>query len=94
MLIGKYEDTDRDWAGRKVYHEPKLVKYRYRYTPLNWDMELTAGEYWQGDTGFALRSLHWFGDVQVGIKYQRTKFDEVDGGEEEDFLALGFSIAA
>jgi hypothetical protein len=92
LLLGDYEDSDLDQLGRKVFHQPKLLKYRYRYRPLDWDVELTAGEYWEGDKGFTLRSLHWFGDVQVGLKYQRTKFDEVDGGEEEDFLALGFSI--
>jgi hypothetical protein len=92
LLLGDYEDSDLDQLGRKIFHQPKLLKYRYRYRPLDWDVELTAGEYWEGDKGFTLRSLHWFGDVQVGLKYQRTKFDEVDGGEEEDFLALGFSI--
>lgn len=92
LLIGDYEDKSVNSAGDKVYHQPKLLKYRYRYRPLNWDMELTAGEYWNGDKGFTVRSLHWFGDVQVGLKYQRTKFDDADGGEEEDFLALGFSI--
>ena len=39
-----------------------------------------------------MKSSHWFGDAQINLKYRRTKFDEIDGGEEEDFLSLGFSI--
>ncbi|WP_371375340.1 YjbH domain-containing protein [Thalassotalea aquiviva] len=93
VLTGDFENQDIVlWGGKKFYHKPSLFKYRYRYEPLNWDVELTAGEYWQGDKGFTLRSLHWFGDVQVGIRYRKTKFDDRFGGEEEDFLALGFSI--
>ncbi len=92
VLAGDFEDTTRGWNGRKTYHKPLLFKYRYRYQPLNWDIELTAGEYWGGDKGFTLRSLHWFGNTQVGIRYKKTKFDDADGGEEEDFIAFGFSI--
>ncbi|TRX57162.1 YjbH domain-containing protein [Thalassomonas sp. M1454] len=93
LLYGDYESEINAWGGkRNVDHAPKLIKYRYRYLPLNWDLELTAGEYWHGDKGFTFRSLHWFGNVQVGLRYSRTKFDDVDGGEEEDFVALGFSI--
>ncbi|WP_160173537.1 YjbH domain-containing protein [Thalassotalea sp. ND16A] len=92
LLVGDFEDTRVNWAGKKTYHKPKLLKYRYRYQPLNWDIELTAGEYWQGDKGFTLRSLHWFGNTQIGLRYRKTKFDDSDGGEEEDFVAIGFSI--
>ncbi|WNC71167.1 hypothetical protein RGQ13_13685 [Thalassotalea psychrophila] len=92
-LVGDFENDIWVWGGKKtIKQQPKLVKYRYRYHPLNWDIELTAGEYWHGDKGFTLRSLHWFNNVQVGVRYKRTKFDDADGGEEEDFLALGFSI--
>jgi len=91
LLIGDFDDKK---IGRRpqVNHQPKLVKYRFRYQPLNWDMEVTAGEYWKGDKGFTLKSAHWFGDTQINMQYRRTKFDEIDGGEEEDFLSIGFSI--
>jgi len=91
LLIGDFDDKK---IGRRaqVNHQPKLVKYRFRFQPLNWDMEVTAGEYWKGDKGFTLKSAHWFGDTQINMQYRRTKFDEIDGGEEEDFLSIGFSI--
>jgi len=91
LLLGDFEDKQ---IGRRplVSHQPKLAKYRFRYRPLNWDMEVTAGEYWQGDKGFTLKSSHWFGNTQINVQYKRTKFDEIDGGEEEDFFAIGFSI--
>ena len=91
LLIGDFKDKQ---IGRRpqVSHQPKLAKYRFRYRPLNWDMEVTAGEYWQGDKGFTVKSSHWFGNTQINMQYKRTKFDEIDGGEEEDFFAIGFSI--
>ncbi len=92
LLAGEFDQKPVNSSGRTITHQPLLLKYRYRYTPLNWDVELTAGEYWGGDKGFTLRSLHWFDNVQVGLKYRRSKFDERDGGEEEDFFAIGFSI--
>ena len=39
-----------------------------------------------------MKSSHWFGNAQINVQYKRTKFDEIDGGEEEDFFAIGFSI--
>ena len=91
LLLGDFKDKQ---IGRRpqVSHQPKLAKYRFRYRPLNWDMEVTAGEYWQGDKGFTVKSSHWFGNTQINMQYKRTKFDEIDGGEEEDFFAIGFSI--
>jgi hypothetical protein len=90
LLAGDFESVVG--GGKKYYHKPTLLKYRYRYAPLNWDVELTAGDYWQGDIGFTVRSVHWFGNAQVGVQYRSTKFDSRNGGEREDFLALGFSI--
>jgi hypothetical protein len=91
FLVGDFEDKQvGNFA--QVNHQPKLAKYRFRYRPLNWDIEVTAGEYWKGDKGFTLKSSHWFGNAQINVQYNRTKFDEIDGGEEEDFFAIGFSI--
>ncbi|MCG9697097.1 YjbH domain-containing protein [Shewanella sp. Isolate11] len=92
FLGGDFETPSATSPYGHIHNQPMLLKYRYRYTPLNWDLELTAGQYWGGDKGFTLRSLHWFDNVQVGLKYRRTKFDETDGGEQEDFFAIGFSI--
>ncbi|MCE9679185.1 YjbH domain-containing protein [Shewanella sp. AS1] len=92
FLGGDFETPSATSSYGHVHNQPMLMKYRYRYSPLNWDIELTAGQYWGGDKGFTVRSLHWFDNVQVGLKYRRTKFDDIDGGEEEDFFAIGFSI--
>ena len=91
LLVGDFEDKQVGNLAQ-VNHQPKLAKYRFRYRPLNWDIEVTAGEYWKGDKGFTLKSSHWFGNAQINLQYNRTKFDEIDGGEEEDFFAIGFSI--
>jgi len=91
LLVGDFEDKQVGNIAQ-VSHQPKLAKYRFRYRPLNWDIEVTAGEYWKGDKGFTLKSSHWFGNAQINLQYNRTKFDEIDGGEEEDFFAIGFSI--
>lgn len=73
-------------------YEPKLLKYRYRFTPLNWDIEVTAGEFLQGDTGFKVKSSHWFGDTQININYRRTDFKDDRNREETEFVSLGISI--
>ena len=73
-------------------YEPKLLKYRYRFAPLNWDIEVTAGEFLQGDTGFKVKSSHWFGDTQININYRRTDFKEDRNREETEFVSLGISI--
>jgi len=91
LLVGDFEDKQVGNLAQ-VSHQPKLAKYRFRYRPLNWDIEVTAGEYWKGDKGFTLKSSHWFGNAQINVQYNRTKFDKIDGGEEEDFFAIGFSI--
>lgn len=89
LLAGDFDEKVSGSQPYTINHQPILMKYRYRYSPLNWDVELTAGQYWAGDKGFTLRSLHWFDNVQVGLKYRRTKFDD---REEEDFIAIGFSV--
>ena len=73
-------------------YEPRLLKYRYRFAPLNWDIEVTAGEFLQGDTGFKVKSSHWFGDTQININYRRTDFKEDRNREETEFVSLGISI--
>ena len=55
-------------------------------------MEVTAGEYWHGDKGFTLKSSHWFGNTQINVQYKHTRFDEIDGGDKEDFVSIGFAI--
>ena len=73
-------------------YEPRLLKYRYRFAPLNWDIEVTAGEFLQGDTGFKVKSSHWFGDTQVNINFRRTDFKDDRNREETEFVSLGISI--
>ena len=73
-------------------YEPRLLKYRYRFAPLNWDVEVTAGEFLQGDTGFKVKSSHWFGDTQININYRRTDFKNDRNREETEFVSLGISI--
>ena len=73
-------------------YEPKLLKYRYRFAPLNWDIEVTAGEFLQGDTGFKVKSSHWFGDTQININYRRTDFKDNRNQEGSEFMSLGISI--
>lgn len=83
-----YSDYENKDTHKK--HNMKLIKYRHRFKSYNWDIEVKAGEYWQGDKGFTLHSKHWFGDANVAIEYRHSKFS--DNGIAEDFIGIGFSI--
>lgn len=92
-LTGRFKNKDVLDINNQAYtHIPALLKYRYRYAPLNWDMEVTAGQYWEGDRGFSVRSSHWFGNVNVGLRYSNTQFNSANGKIREDFLSIGFSV--
>ncbi|MDN3652670.1 YjbH domain-containing protein [Thalassotalea ponticola] len=86
-------DFDSELAvnfNQKASHQPALFKYRYRIQSLHTDIELTAGEYVMGDQGYSLKTHHWFNNVQVGLKYQRSQFSDLN--VEEDFIGIGITL--
>ena len=48
----------------------------YRYYWDRWDMalELTGGQFWNQDQGFALETKQYFGDTSIGLFFKHTDF--------------------
>ncbi|UTV29479.1 YjbH domain-containing protein [Photobacterium atrarenae] len=63
LRVGYFEQEDTEFEA-----EPRLLSYRYYLPEWDWALEVQNGEYWRGDTGSAVKSNHWFGDVQVIIE--------------------------
>ncbi|UXI03522.1 YjbH domain-containing protein [Photobacterium sp. TY1-4] len=76
--MGYYEQEDTE-----VEAEPRLLSYRYYLPEWDWLLEVQNGEYWRGDTGTAVKSNHWFGDVQVIIEAHTAG---------EDYAGMYFKI--
>jgi len=68
--------------------EPALASYRYFVAPLDWAIELTAGRFFLNDTGWALASRHWFGEVAVVASMRQTRHPNALSGERFAGLAI------
>jgi hypothetical protein len=68
--------------------EPALVSYRYFIAPLDWSVEATVGRFFLNDTGWALSSRHWFGEVAVVAHLRETRHPYAAVGERFAGLLL------
>ncbi|GAA4874794.1 YjbH domain-containing protein [Ferrimonas pelagia] len=64
---GYFEHRDLDYT-----MTPSLGYYRYARADWDWAFEAHTGEYLYGDSGYGVRSIHWFGDTQVSIEFNQT----------------------
>jgi hypothetical protein len=65
---GEFTDPEQALADRSV----RLYSYRYFWQPQDISVEVTAGEFWQGDEGYRIDTRFWFGDTIVTLEYKDT----------------------
>jgi hypothetical protein len=68
-LLGKYTNTTGLYVNDRM---PALAALRYTLMPALWQLELTAGQFYNQDRGWSLASHHWMGDTRVKLYYRRT----------------------
>jgi hypothetical protein len=51
---------------------PTLGSLRYSVMPAQWQLELTAGQFYNQDRGWHFASNHWMGDTRIKLYYRRT----------------------
>lgn len=79
-----YKD-DTDEYGNVMEDKGTLLgSYRLSIPQYNWQLEVTAGEFWQGDRGIQATTNHWLGDVKVYASYLNS--------EDEQFVTAGVSF--
>lgn len=76
-------DTD-DYGNLMEDKSTLLGTYTLSIPEFNWQLELTAGEFWEGDRGVRATTNHWLGDVKVYASYLNS--------EDEQFVTAGISI--
>ena len=53
--------------------QPRLASWRWSAVPGKWDLEGTAGEFFNRDRGWQMLTKHWFGDTLFGFYLRKTK---------------------
>ncbi|MFI3244881.1 MAG: hypothetical protein R3Y10_00130 [Ferrimonas sp.] len=66
-----------------------LARYQYSAPDWQWQLGITAGQFWRGDKGVSVVSTHWLGDVAIEATYLNSKLDEA---EREEFFTLSVSL--
>lgn len=91
--VNYFEPTDEVLNYRKLDHKgTALGFYQLSIAQLNWQGKIQGGEFWNGDTGIKLSSMHWLGDVRVDASYQNTKMTQYDNSLPEQFVSVNVSI--
>lgn len=70
---------------------PQLLSGRYSLLPGQWQLELTAGRFYQNDQGFRAASYHWFGNNLIQLYYRNTAMRE--GVDLSSRKFAGFEIS-
>ena len=78
IRLGYFKHKDNDNDERKIY----LGSYGYYFNPKDLLIELTAGKYWNQDTGFDLKLKRYFGDIAIIFFYQNTTDQYIGAGIE------------
>ena len=72
--------------------ETALGYYRYYFPDARHGVELSGGSYLNGDRGYGIRTLHWFGNTQVNLEFKAND-DQIYAGMYFAFpLALSRSM--
>ena len=56
--------------------QPRLASWRWSAIPGKWDLEATAGEFFNRDRGWQMLTKHWFGDTLFGFYLRKTQKPE------------------
>jgi len=68
-LLGQYTNSTSFDVNNRM---PALASMRYSVMPALWQLELTAGQFYNMDRGWNLASNHWMGDLRVKLYYRNT----------------------
>ena len=68
-LLGHYTRTEGVYVTDFM---PTLGSLRYSVMPALWQVELTAGQFYNQDRGWHIASHHWMGDTRFKLSYRRT----------------------
>ncbi|WP_417880484.1 YjbH domain-containing protein [Vibrio sp.] len=79
-----YKDDVNEYGEQIEDKSTLLGSYTLSIPQYNWQLDLTAGEFWQGDRGYQVTTNHWLGDVKVFASYLNS--------EDEQFVTAGISI--
>jgi len=68
-LLGLYTRTEGVYI---TDFAPTLGSLRYSVMPAQWQLEVTAGQFYNQDRGWHIASNHWMGDTRFKLYYRRT----------------------
>lgn len=68
-LLGHYTNTEGKYINARM---PALMAMRYSILPAKWQVEMTAGQFYNQDRGYLLASHHWMGDTKFKIYYRKS----------------------
>ena len=68
-LIGYYTNTEGKYLNARM---PALISMRYSILPAKWQMELTAGQFYNQDRGYLFATHHWMGDTKFKIYFRKS----------------------
>jgi hypothetical protein len=68
-LLGHYTRTEGVYV---TDFAPTLGSLRYSVMPAQWQVEVTAGQFYNQDRGWHIASNHWMGDTRFKLYYRRT----------------------
>ena len=68
-LVGHYTNTEGKYIHARM---PVLMAMRYSVLPAKWQMEITAGQFYNQDRGYLLASNHWMGDTKFKIYFRKS----------------------
>ncbi|CAM4166695.1 YjbH domain-containing protein [Pseudoalteromonas ostreae] len=73
----EYKDYNTDKRDYSIY------SYRYLWAEKDVSFHITAGQFWNEDSGYKLETKFWFGDANIAVSYSNTTIEKV---------GIGFSI--
>lgn len=79
FLGGSFRHKD----SRDITRTQALASYSYYNPSLDAQLEVHAGEFFEGDTGIRVGSRFWFGDYAITLQYKNT---------DAEFVSLGWVI--
>lgn len=88
-LVGRYNNTEGRYVNDRM---PSLASMRYSILPAKWQVELTAGQFYNQDRGYLLATHHQMGDTQFKIYLRKTGLRENLAKPVRNFAGIEISL--
>lgn len=72
LRVGRFR-RPLDDEGPAQTAQPRLASWRWSAVPGKWDLEASAGEFFNRDRGTQVLTKHWFGDTVVAFYFRESK---------------------